>query len=253
MPNGRLFRDPRLSYTNLIDSNRLSADKSGTPAPLSSSSRLSIPSKHSNWMDVRVVVQCTQIKRIERERRMDTHIIRVYGSYTSILYVNTKFWPAGYNWKGADEIQLTTRRRFPKSCITRRTRQHDAYTQLAYISLFCMSNRNWWLGSCRREEEKKKKKKKRERNDGCTLNYKSITQFAFHYFESHFGIKPTFPGLYTVFGMLLKPGQNGGKKKTSIHPSIPPPVQPFLTRKPPNGWLHSIQHSLFFPPSSYSN
>lgn len=33
MPNGRLFRDPRLSYTNLIDSNRFSADKSGTPAP----------------------------------------------------------------------------------------------------------------------------------------------------------------------------------------------------------------------------
>jgi hypothetical protein len=73
----------------------------------------------------------------------------------------------------------------------------------------------------------RKKKKKRERNDGCTLNYKSITQFAFHYFESHFGIKPTFPGLYTVFGLLFKPGQNGGKKKkkkkTSIHPSIHPP------------------------------
>jgi hypothetical protein len=76
------------------------------------------------------------------------------------------------------------------------------------------------LSAGKREKEEEKK---RERNDGCTLNYKSITQFAFHYFESHFGIKPTFPGLYTVFGMLLKPGQNGGKKKTSIHPSIHPP------------------------------
>lgn len=155
MPNGRLFRDPRLSYTNLIDSNRFSADKSGTPAPLLIQSPFySFQTLKLDGRTSRRTMHTNQANR-ERERRMDTHIIQVYGSYTSILYVNTKFWPAGYNWKGADEIQLTTRRRFPKSCITRKTRQHDAYTQLAYISLFCMSNRNWWLGSCRREEGKK--------------------------------------------------------------------------------------------------
>ena len=206
-------------------------------------------------MDVPSRTMHTNQANRERERRIR------YTYYTRDECVAALGLPFGEYQILASRIQLKRKRwnsidnkkKILKLC----NEDDDRTTSTPTFLLFCMSNRNWWL----RQLEGKNR-----RRNGSISSCKSITQFAFHYLESHFGKSlvyytcPTFSELCTLCIWLgcwgektwaeRREKKKKKKKKTSIHPSSPQ-CSPFFRRS--RQTADCIRFSTASFPSSYSN